>query len=104
MCHGTAVISVTYRSPALTAITNLGYCNAKAFPDMAAVLLAAVVVAAVVVAAVVVAAVVVATVVVAVVVVRAAVVESRLVGALVVVTDTLKSMASLGTAAISLID
>jgi hypothetical protein len=34
MYRGTAVISITYRSPALTAITNLGYGNAKAFPDV----------------------------------------------------------------------
>jgi hypothetical protein len=33
MCRGTAVISMIYRSPGLTAITNLGYGNAKAFPD-----------------------------------------------------------------------
>jgi len=33
MCRGTAVLSITYRTPALTAITNLSYGNAKAFPD-----------------------------------------------------------------------
>jgi hypothetical protein len=33
MCGGTTVISITYCSPAPTAITNLGYGNAKAFPD-----------------------------------------------------------------------
>jgi len=34
MCRGTAVISITYRSSALTAITNLAYGNATAFPNV----------------------------------------------------------------------
>jgi hypothetical protein len=33
MCHGTEVLSITYHSTALTAITNLGNGNAEAFPD-----------------------------------------------------------------------
>jgi hypothetical protein len=35
MCHCTAVISIIYRSPGLTAITNVSYGNAQAFPDEA---------------------------------------------------------------------
>ena len=34
MCRGMAVISITYGSPARMAITNVGYGNAKAFPDV----------------------------------------------------------------------
>jgi hypothetical protein len=33
MCRGMVVISITYHSTALTAITNLSYGNSKAFPD-----------------------------------------------------------------------
>jgi hypothetical protein len=33
ICGGTAVTSIAYGSPALMAITNLGYGNDKAFPD-----------------------------------------------------------------------
>ena len=69
-----------------------------------AVVVAAVVAAMVVVAAVVVAAVVVAAVVVTAVVVTAAGVESRLITVVAVVKDPLKSMASLSTATMSLID
>jgi len=34
MCRGMTVISTTRLSPALTARTNFGYGNAKAFPDL----------------------------------------------------------------------